>query len=338
MKVVSALIVVLALIVLAYLGTGVGHAGVVFGIALPYLALAVFLVGVVGRVIGWARSPVPFRIPTTCGQQKSLRWIKHDRLESPFTGWQVVGRMLLEVLFFRSLFRNTRMEMHQGRLTYGPSKWLWLGALVFHYSMLVVLLRHLRLFVEPVPAFVGWLEAVDGFLQIGVPVLYLTSLGLLAGLLYLLLRRLCIPQVRYISLLNDYFPLWLLLGIGSTGVLLRHFVKTDLVSIKSLTLGLISFSPQPPSGVHWLFYAHLLLVCTLFAYFPFSKLMHLGGVFLSPTRNLANNNRAVRHVNPWDYPVKVHTYEEYEEEFRDKMVAAGIPVEKQPAATGVGKE
>ena len=36
----------------------------------------------------------------------------------------------------------------------------------------------------------------------------------------------------------------------------------------------------------------------LAAYFPFSKLMHMAGVFLSPTRNLANNNRMVRHVNP----------------------------------------
>jgi nitrate reductase gamma subunit len=56
--------------------------------------------------------------------------------------------------------------------------------------------------------------------------------------------------------------------------------------------------------------------------------MHMGGVFLSPTRNLANNNRVKRHINPWDYPVKVHTYEEWEEEFRDKIKAAGLPLEK----------
>jgi hypothetical protein len=67
----------------------------------------------------------------------------------------------------------------------------------------------------------------------------------------------------------------------------------------------------------------------LVGYFPFSKLMHMGGIFLSPTRNLANNNRAVRHVNPWNYPVEVHTYEEYEEEFREKMIEAGLPVEKE---------
>jgi nitrate reductase gamma subunit len=59
-------------------------------------------------------------------------------------------------------------------------------------------------------------------------------------------------------------------------------------------------------------------------------LMHLGGVFLSPTRNLTTDTRARRHVNPWNYPVPVHTYEEYEDEFRDKMIEAGLPVDKTP--------
>jgi hypothetical protein len=55
----------------------------------------------------------------------------------------------------------------------------------------------------------------------------------------------------------------------------------------------------------------------------------MAGIFLSPTRNLANNNRMKRHSNPWDYPVRVHTYEEYEDEFRDRMIASGLPVEKE---------
>jgi hypothetical protein len=66
----------------------------------------------------------------------------------------------------------------------------------------------------------------------------------------------------------------------------------------------------------------------LLAYFPFSKLMHFGGIFLSPTRNLTTNSRAVRHINPWNYPVQIHSYEEYEEEFREKMVDVGLPVDK----------
>ena len=72
----------------------------------------------------------------------------------------------------------------------------------------------------------------------------------------------------------------------------------------------------------------MFLLSILIAYFPFSKLMHMGGVFLSPTRNLANNNRMKRHVNPWNAPVKVHTYEEWEEEFKDKIKAAGLPLER----------
>jgi nitrate reductase gamma subunit len=66
----------------------------------------------------------------------------------------------------------------------------------------------------------------------------------------------------------------------------------------------------------------------LLAYFPFSKLMHLGGIFMSPTRNMANTSRVKRHVNPWNYPVKVHSYGAYEDEFREKMIEAGLPVEK----------
>ena len=110
---------------------------------------------------------------------------------------------------------------------------------------------------------------------------------------------------------------------------MRYFTKTDLVSIKALGTGLLSFSPVVPDGVGVMFFVHLFLVTILMAYFPFSKLMHFAGVFMSPTRNLANNNRARRHINPWDYPVKVHTYEEYEDEFRDVMKAAGLPVKEE---------
>jgi nitrate reductase gamma subunit len=95
-------------------------------------------------------------------------------------------------------------------------------------------------------------------------------------------------------------------------------------------MGLATFHPViPAQPVGFMFYLHIFLVSCLFAYFPFSKLMHMGGVFLSPTRNMPNDSRMVRHINPWNYPVHVHTYEEYENDFRDKMKKAGIPVEKE---------
>ena len=90
-----------------------------FGIALPYLAMAIFLGGSIYRVVEWGKSPVPFSIQTTCGQGKSLDFIKHDRLESPDTTAEVVARMFLEVVTFRSLFRNTKSELHDGpKITY----------------------------------------------------------------------------------------------------------------------------------------------------------------------------------------------------------------------------
>lgn len=216
-------------------------------------------------------------------------------------------------------------------IAYGISLSLWLGSMTFHWSMLIILIRHIRLLTEPVPGCITILQDVDGYLfgQVFMPVLYMTSLLFLAGLSYLLLRRIFSPQLRYISLVGDYFPLFLLLGIGISGIWLRHVSKTDITGIKELAIGLVTFSPVVKATISPLFYGHIFLVCVLLAYLPFSKLVHLAGVFLSPTRNLANNNRMVRHVNPWDYTVKTHSYEEYEDEFREKMKKAGVPVDKE---------
>ncbi|CEP67326.1 Nitrate reductase, gamma subunit [Moorella glycerini] len=321
--------IVIALIMVVALGVGVAGLQYLFGVIIPYAAIAIFLAGMAYRVIKWARAPVPFRIPTTAGQQKSLPWIKASTFDNPSSTAGVIGRMALEVLLFRSLLRNTRMELHQGpRLAYHWEKWLWLGGLLFHWSFLIIFLRHLRFFTEPVPPFVSRLEGIDGFFRFGLQGLYITDIIILVAVTYLFLRRVVIPQVRYISLPADYFPLFLILGIASTGILMRYFFRVDITAVKELTIGLVTFSPRVPEGVGILFYIHLFLVCILGAYFPFSKLVHMGGIFLSPTRNLPNDSRARRHINPWNYPVKVHTYEEYEEEFREKMKMAGLPVEK----------
>ncbi|HSD63541.1 MAG TPA: respiratory nitrate reductase subunit gamma, partial [Ignavibacteriaceae bacterium] len=118
-------------------------------------------------------------------------------------------------------------------------------------------------------------------------------------------------------------------SIAGTGILMRYFYKVDLIKVKELVIGLFAFQPEIPEGVGVMFFIHLFLVCMLLAYFPFSKLLHMPGIFLSPTRNLANNSRMKRHVNPWNRSVMVHTYDEYEDEFREKMRDAGLPLEKE---------
>ena len=326
------LIAVIVLFLLAYVGVKFPGGEVFFGIIIPYLALIIFILGFINRVIDWARSPVPFRIPTTCGQQKTLPWIKPANIDNPSTTGGVVVRMILEVVFLRSLFRNTKCELKEGdKISYEWEKWLWLFSLTFHWAFFTVLFRHLRLFTDPVPACVELVAKLDGFLQIGLPGLMLSGVALLAAVTLLFLRRILIPQVKYISLGSDYFPLFLIFGIAFTGILMRYFTKVDIVGVKEFTMSLVTLNPQVTKGIGGVFYVHLFFVSVLLAYFPFSKLMHLGGIFMSPTRNLANNSRAKRHVNPWNYPVKIHTYDAYEDEFREKMIEADLPVEKMMA-------
>jgi len=329
MRILVPLAAVLALLAVALVGVGGPGSRWVFGVVFPYAAAALFVGGLVARVLGWARSPVPFRIPTTCGQQKSLPWIRQSKIENPSTTAGVVARMALEVLCFRSLFRNTTTELRDGRLTYASNKWLWAAGLAFHYAFLVIVLRHLRFFLEPVPGFVLALARADGFLLVGVPAIFATTAVFLGAVTFLFLRRVLSPPLRYLSLATDYFPLFLLLAIGLSGAWLRHVAKIDVPAAKAMVMSLVHFSPAPAQGVGAAFYVHLFLVSTLLAYFPFSKLVHGAGVLLSPTRNLTANSREVRHVNPWNRPLPIHTYEEYEDEFRDRMRDAGLPLEKE---------
>ncbi len=340
-KYMFAFIAVLVLFLIAWVGASIGLQWL-FGVAVPYLAVLIFVVGFTRKVLSWSRSAVPFAIPTTGGQAKSLDWIQDAKLDNPSSKFGVFMRMALEVLTFRSLFRNTRMKLKEGKLFYQLEIFLWVGALAFHYAFLTVLLRHTRFFLEPVPWCVQLLETIDSFFRIeiiypqfqfGLPAVYLSGIVLLAAVVYLAVRRIVIPTVRYISLASDFFPLILIFGIAFTGIMMRYVTKIDINAAKQLTLGLVTLHPTVPEGIGAIFYIHLFFVCTLLAYFPYSKLMHLGGIFLSPTRNMLGNTRAYRHVNPWNSPVHVHTYEEYEEEFREKMVEAGLPVDKPLEAT-----
>jgi len=334
-----ALIAVIILILVPWVGVqGLGLT-CLFGVIIPYAAMAIFFFGVLQRLIKWSYIPNPFKIPTTGGQQKSLNWIRQSKLDNPSSTGQVIGRIFFEVFLFRSLFRNLspRVGTQGTGVTYASAKWLWIFAILFHSAMFMTLFRHLRFFTNPVPFPVRFVEGLDGWLEVGIPEVMISGLVLLCAVFLLFARRLVIPRLRYISLMNDFFPLFLLIAIASTGALMRYIVGIDVPSVKELIMGLISFKPVMIEGIGLLFYIHIFLVSTLLAYFPFSKLMHAGGIFFSPTRNMANDNRALHHKNPWNYPVKFHTYDAFEEEFRDKMTEAGIPLDKDPASL-LGKE
>ena len=324
----SILAVILLLLFTAFGVLGMGWYSL-FAIILPYTAVVLFVVGFIYRVLKWASSPVPFHIPTVCGQQKSLPWIKTNPIDSPSTTGGVVARLALEILLFRSLLKNEKVELQESqKLLFKTSTYLWLGAMAFHWSLLIIILRHLRFFLEPVPSVIVILQRVDSIFQNLLPILYISDVVILIALAYLFFRRVIYPQIRYISLPSDYFVLLMIAGIALSGVLMRLIYRVDLVQVKEWVMAMLRFHPMPPKGVDLLFYIHLSFVSLLSAYFPVSKLMHMPGIFLSPTKNMRNTSRNDRHINPWDHPVKVHTYEEYEEEFREPMKEVGLPVEK----------
>lgn len=321
---------VLALVVIPLVGAGLLGLRSPFTLVVPALALVVFVVGVAIRVARWMRAPVPFRIPVTAGQQASLPWIRPSRLGSPRRALEVASRLLVDVVLFRPLLRRAP-TVPAGHRELGADRfpWLWLLAVLFHGSLAVIALRHLCLFWTPVPPWLASLTAVDAWFELGTPRLHLTGAILLVAIAGLLARRLLLPRLRYVSLAADYFPLWLLAAIGVTGLTMRHFTGVDLVAVRTLLRTSASLAVVVPPELDLGFLLHLFLVSVLLAYFPSSKLMHMPGALMSPTLGLGNNNREVRHVNPWNPPVEPRSYTEYEAEFREHMIGAGLPVTEE---------
>ncbi|MED5406930.1 MAG: respiratory nitrate reductase subunit gamma [Pseudomonadota bacterium] len=232
---------------------GIVYAGLVLAAAAGLLA------GLLYRIIRYVRTPVPLVIPTT---------------PAPTTRIGVAARMTREVVLFQSLFKG--------------SKWTWLFGWLFHFGMLIALLRHLRYFTEPVWWWVSMLQWAGIYAGI------VMALGL-AGLWA---RRLLVDRVRYISAPSDHLMLALLLAIAGSGLVMKYWVHADIVALKAFTLGLITFDWQPLPADPVLL-VHLTLVILLMVVFPFSKLLHAPGVFFSPTLNMKDTPREHRHVAEW---------------------------------------
>lgn len=226
---------------------------------LLYLAFLVLALGVGYKIYDFARTPAPLKIPTA---------------PAPASNSGVVLRMGREVVFFESLFKS--------------NLWTWALGWLFHLCLVLVLVRHLRYFTDPV-----WF-----WVALAQPFGLYASLVMLIALAGLLARRLLVERIRYISAPSDHLMLVLLLLIALSGALMAFVSHTDVIGAKSFVLGLMRFDFQPlPSD--WALYLHLLLVALLLIIFPFSKLLHVPGVFFSPTRNQADNPREKRHLAPW---------------------------------------
>lgn len=224
-----------------------------------YVATLTFVGGLALRIYQYATTPAPLKIPIA---------------NAPKTVTGVAFRMFREVAFFESLFKS--------------NKWIWLFSALFHAGLLLVVLRHFRYFTQPVWF---WVDLIQ-------PIGIYAGFAMVAGLVGLLLRRIFVPMIRYISSPSDYLMLIMLIFIGISGMMMKFIAHTDVVAVKQFFLGLMVFDWQPlPADLPLL--VHLTLVATLMIIFPFSKLLHAPGIFFSPTRYQVDNARKKRHIVAW---------------------------------------
>ena len=224
-----------------------------------YFATLLFVVGLLYRINTYARTPAPLKIPTT---------------PAPITKAGVALRMAREVVLFESLFK--------------ANLWTWGMGWLFHASMALVLLRHLRYFTEPVWDWVAFIQPFGMY----------AGLTMLMGLCGLWVRRLFVERIRYISTPSDHLMLVLLIGIAASGLLMKFVAHTDVIAVKSFFLGWMRFGIQPLPA-DFLLFMHLAMVALLLIIFPVSKLLHAPGIFFSPSRNQTDNPREKRHISAW---------------------------------------
>lgn len=227
------------------------------------VSFALFVVAMAGRLWRYAVTPSPLRIATT---------------PAPLTRAGVVLRLAREVFLFESLFRADKV--------------LWVFSMLFHWGLLVVLLRHLRYFLAVPPLPIVMLQ----------PVGKLAAIAMMVGLVGLVIRRIVLPRVRYVSRATDMAMLLLLLVLGGTGLAMTFWMTPDIVSLKDYLAGLWQLQWVGLPGDS-LLAAHLLLFAVLLLVAPFSKLLHAAGIFFSPTRNQRDDAREHRHVAAWAKPL-----------------------------------
>lgn len=173
---------------------------------------------------------------------RAVRRAVHVAAKTPSPGIKVWVFSVLDVLFLGRL------------LKVNPA--LWFGEWVFHATFLLVIARHLRYFLNPVPQWV-WQAQTPGMIA---------GYILPFSLAYILVIRLLSKQEKYTSRANA-FLLGLVLAISSIGVLMHAVFKPDLVGIKLFIFGIMSLSPTSAPDSMW-FTAHFILVLVLVPLLP----------------------------------------------------------------------
>lgn len=192
-----------------------------------YICLAIFLLRIIWRIM------LLFRVS-----------VKHDSQDTRTSKITLISflKVIRDVLFLSRLFR--------------VNKPLWIGEWVFHCAFLLVLLRHLRYFLYPVPDWVMGIQQAGLYSGYVLPV----------SLIYILIIKFVIEKKRYFSSYN-FFLLMMLFLSSITGILMQTVIRPDIVEIKHFVLSALIFkSALAPKST--LFIIHFIISLIFLAYLP----------------------------------------------------------------------
>ena len=218
---------------------------------LPYVAVIVFVDGLLYRLLSWMRRP-----------RAATRFTIYPAASSLI---RALPRLLGDIVLFPRLLRE--------------EKALWIGAWLFHLSLLMTAVSHYKVFFSYMWLWEG-LGVSQATFQLASNAFDGATGGVMtASLLFLLVRR--FPKfLRKLSDPEDYLVLLLLLVISISGIYLRFISSTNLLELRRYFQSLAAFSPSNLPGDP-VFLAHYLLVLTLMIYFPLGKMAHTVGAGLT---------------------------------------------------------
>jgi len=223
--------------------------GYFVGVVLPPVTVLVFLGGLSFRVLEWRKLAMP----------------RMTLYPAPASGGDTFWSVLKSTFFSPGLFKADRF--------------LWAGAWIFHAALVLILIGHIRVGTD----FPGlWAALGINADMMSATVGTTAGIVILMASLLLTYRRLAIPRVQEISQTGDYLALFLLLAVILSGNAMRFQGHFDLNLTRQYFAGLIQFQASLPPLNGW-FLTHYLLGQVLFLYLPFSKLLHLGGIFFTQT-------------------------------------------------------
>lgn len=224
---------------------------ILFGVIIPYLVIILFLGGIIFRILSWLKVPIPFRLTI---------------FPCPASRAGAAADLVKESIGFKSLWRG--------------AKGLWFMAWLFHISLAFILVGHFFGIGFLGQQFTWFGAGSEASVELSRLLGTYAGVALGLGLILLFIRRFSSPMVRLISSFADYLVLILLLGIMGSGMYMRLFDEVTYEAVQTYFLGLLTLHPVPLPN-HTAFIFHFTLVELLLLYFPYSKLIHSCGLFIS---------------------------------------------------------